>query len=276
MTTFKEFLAHEQGQTDDTTLRAARPTYRIHAQPDGRETEDALVLLGLALPLYTLFAAESQVPGQVVCRGVGAAIVNALGTLQPGVPKEPDRILPADAAVGDGGRDQRRTGRRASATLLRIDAIGWFDGAGRAAAAPARRQEAVAGPDRRPCPTRPRGRSGEHAPSDAGPGLLFADRPGRSGGFATSPTRAVDLQARRVGTPWLIPQVFDRALPGLACRLCDGAGRGDGLDESLILESPKTTIADDAFFTKPAAGLYPRCPAFADAARPDEAAGSGV
>jgi hypothetical protein len=85
-----------------------------------------------------------------------------------------------------------------------------------------------------------------------GQGLVSLVDPS-SGVVTDFATRAFDLAARRVGVLRLTPEVFDRSIPGMACRLCDGTGRVDGVAPGLILGADRFGIEDDRFFTAEAA-----------------------
>jgi hypothetical protein len=247
---FATYLSRDQERPDESPPLSTRPAYRIHDRPESRGIDDGLALLGLALPLYRLFASESSVPGQTVYPDQDSAVAAALAALT----RKPRSLvgyfpLTQQLASEDVTPDELVAAVR---DALRTGATGWFDGEAVQSRPPASRKKladpaivrVVGTPHDDPAESLRRALA-------LGQGCCSVIDPAEAQ-VTDFATRALDLKARRAGASRLTPLVFDRALPGLACRLCDGEGRLSGVDESLILGIPSVTIRDDSFFTSPA------------------------
>jgi excinuclease ABC A subunit len=248
VTAFQTYLSRDQEYPNESLPASTRPAYRVHDRPEGREIDDGLALLGLALPLYRLFAWESYVPGQTIYPDQDAAVAAALAELQ----RKPRSLVGYYPLTQQLASEDVTPEELAAAVRDALDsgAVGWFDGEAVQTRPPAARK-------RPPDPAAVRvvaARLGDTAESvrralALGQGCCSVIDP-EAGHVTDFAVRALDLKARRAGATRLTPQVFDRGIPGLACRLCDGEGRLTGLDEALILGRSSVTIEDDEFFTK--------------------------
>lgn len=248
---FQNYLAHDQENPDEPRAVSVRPAYRVHDRPEGHETADGLALLGLALPLYRLFSSESFVPGQTIYPDRDAAVAAALAELR----RKPGNLvgyypLTQQLATEDVTPDELAAAVR---DALRLGATGWFDGE------VVQLREPTAGRMRSLDPAAVRVLAAQYGDSveslkralALGQGCCSVIHP-ETAKVTDFAVRAVDLRARRAGATRLTPQVFDRAIPSYACRLCDGQGQLTSIDETLILGTKSVTIKDDAFFTRPA------------------------
>jgi excinuclease UvrABC ATPase subunit len=250
VTAFQTYLSRDQEHPDESPPASTRPAYRVHDRPEGREIDDGLALLGLALPLYRLFSSESCVPGQTIYPDQDAAVAAALAELR----RKPESLVGYYPLTQQLASEDVTPEELAAAVrdALGSGAAGWFDGEAVQTRPPAARK-------RPPDPATVRVVAAQHG--DVAESLRRALALGQGCCSVIDPeaahvtdfaVRALDLKARKAGATRLTPQVFDRAIPGLACRLCDGEGRLTGVDESLILGRSSATIEDDPFFTGPA------------------------
>lgn len=249
---FRDYLALSHGERDaDDNPSPARPAYLVSAgSDDAHEEHDVFGLLALALPMYQLYAAESNFTGHMVfpddrtaCEAALAALRAKKGMIAGWFPLT---TLAAEESVTWSDI------RRAIKDGITKGAFGWFDGA-------AVQRKAPVG-DQKP--------QGSHLvrlvldPSlDAaesvnrafalGEGWVSIVDPSR-GALDDFSIRVLKMPELRVGSRWRLPQIFDPGIQQTACRLCKGGGTVEGIDEKLVVADRHSGIRQDKLLTKQA------------------------
>lgn len=62
-------------------------------------------------------------------------------------------------------------------------------------------------------------------------------------------TRYIETENLKIGSRWQTPQIFDPRIKQNSCRLCHGSAKIEMIDESLILSNKNSNIIEEDFFT---------------------------
>ena len=244
--TFKAYLAHAETQIDtEDSLVTTQPSYAISEGGTSTYVDfDVLSLLGLARPLFELYAAESSMPGMTIYHDECFLREEALKLLNEGYlagwfplahQATMEKISNADVVV-------------AIKDYLSSGGFGWYDGYDiqfkppvGSKALPIEKVRLMLDPILTPEQT-------IQSLLSLGQGWFSVFEPS-SKIFKELSLRAIDLSNRRVGERWQLPQIFDPRICKMACSLCFGTGHVETVNESLILANQHKTILDDGLFT---------------------------
>lgn len=247
---FRDFLAQAVGERDaDETVIPARPAYLVSiGGDDTHDAHDVLGLLALSLPLFRVFAAESAAAGQTVYPDDESARSAALTALAvspgrragwfPATTKATESVVTWD--------DIRTAVKQGLATGTRE----WFDGASVQRKAPPPSSPSEGGRHvRLVLPPELPAEVAVRRAFALGEGWLSVIDPS-SGRVFDFTTRAINGPNLRVGSRWMMPQIFDPGIAQTACALCKGGGHVEAVAEKLVIADPKAGVRHDRLFTK--------------------------
>ncbi|MEI7993458.1 MAG: hypothetical protein WCH01_01015 [Methylococcaceae bacterium] len=247
---FRDYLAQSSGECDaDEDLIPARPSYLVSAGGnEAYKEQDLFGLIGISLPMYQLFAAESMITDQIIypddrtaCEAAEVALRMKTGNLAAWFPLT---NMAADQAIT--WIDIRSAIKEGMTKGM----YGWFDGTSI--------HQKISTSNHSPkelhlirglvSPTLSVKESIYRAFSH-GEGWVSIIDPSTSR-IEDFSTRALLLPDLRVGSRWLIPQIFDSGIPHANCILCKGTGVVENIDRSLVISNGSASIDQDMFFTK--------------------------
>lgn len=244
---FRTCLATLAGETDpDDEPTTARPAYAVSAGDGTTHGQHGVMpLLGVALPLYRLFAHASAVPGQPLYDEADLAS-RALNWAS-----QRQRVYVGWHPLVDQAQHHLVTDDDLRGVLRSAASAGahfWYDGAlvrkcsaSRTGPLDLHRVRFLLDP----------ALALEEAVARAitlGQGWFSLLDP-ETGSLEEFTSRALHMSCFRVGQRKITPQVFDSLVRGTACLLCRGDGRRTALDKRLIVKDESRALSDDRFFT---------------------------